>query len=146
MSGSPEFRPGKVLTDKQNEKVSSLASAIRCLFSPHTHRFFLSPISRLLLPALPHPPSSISPPSCLIPHLAIIYLRLQMPSLSSPIILHLPNFSPVLPLCSIFDIYFPPFIASPLLEHHLYPFLPFFNHTFGPFHLTLIPNRMCVRD
>lgn len=58
VSGSPEFRPGKVLTDKQNEKVSSLSSAIPSLFSPHTS--LLSPISSsVCFPPLPPPtPSS----------------------------------------------------------------------------------------
>lgn len=70
MSGSPEFRPGKVLTDKQNEKVSSLASAIQSLLTPHPSFPFLQ--SRLQSASAPPPTkSSISPPACLIPHLAI---------------------------------------------------------------------------
>lgn len=90
MPGSPEFSLGKVLTDKQNEKVSSLAKAIRPRFS-HPFFFSLSPISSSSIAALP--------PLCLVPSLLLnsslcyLYLCLQMPCLSSPIILHLPTFS-----------------------------------------------------
>lgn len=105
MSGSPEFRPGKVLTDKQNEKVSSLASAIRSLFAP-TPIFSLSPILPSVCPPLPAhatPHSILHLPSSLLnTSPCYLYLCLQMPSLSSSIILHFPNCSLVLLLCSIF--------------------------------------------
>lgn len=104
MSGSPEFRPGKVLTDKQNEKVSSLASAIQSLLTPHPSFPFLQ--SRLQSASAPPPTHQILhlPSRLLNTSPCYLYLCLQMPSLSSSIILHLPNFSLVLPLCSIFDI------------------------------------------
>lgn len=60
-----------------------------------------------------------------------LYLRLQMPPLPSTIILHLPNFSLVLLLCSIFDIYFHLFRAS----HLRASLIPFFT-TFGSLHPT----------
>lgn len=133
VSGSREFRPGKVLTDKQNEKVSSLASAIPCLFSP-LNRLLLSPI--LSSVCFCSPPSSIFPPLHLLnTSPCYLYLRLQMPSLSSSIILHLFNFSLVLLLCSVFDIYFHPVLASHLLEPHLSSYFPFlsFHSTFASF-------------
>lgn len=91
VSGSQEFRPGKVLTDKQNEKVSSLASAIPSLFPLLSH---------LLTPAILSSVFSCSPPilhffqvqNLLNTYPSYLYLRLQMASLSSTIILHLLNF------------------------------------------------------
>lgn len=74
--------------------------------SPNTHLFpFSNLASSLLLPL--HPPTHqiLHLPSRLLnTSPCYLYLCLQMPSLSSAIILHLPNFSLVLPLCSIFDI------------------------------------------
>lgn len=120
VSGSQEFRPGKVLTDKQNEKVSSLASAIPSLFPLLSH---------LLTPAILSSVFSCSPPSsifsrcktCLIPTRAIYTFVCKWhvfhpPSFSTYLI-----FSLVLLLCSIFDIYFHP--ALPPVSHLSEPYL-----------------------
>lgn len=143
VSRSLEFRPGKVLTDKQNEKVSSLASAIPSLFSPLT-RLLLSPIS----PSVCSPPSSLFPPLRLLnTSPCYLYLRLQMPSLSSSIILHLLNFSLVLLLCCVFDISFrsalhPGWHVQEPQYSHCFFFLPFFFfHTFGSLHSTFASVR-----
>lgn len=125
VSRSLEFRPGKVPADKQNEKVSSLAGAIPYLFS-HP-----SPVSSSssLQSRLQSASSILLLFTCFNTSPCYLYLRLQMPSLSSSIILHLLNFPLVLLFHSVFDMYChltlhyyrftPPLFSSPSFTSHL---------------------------
>lgn len=74
VSGSQEFRPGKVLSDKQNDKVSGLAGALPSLFHPTNVCSSLQ--SRFLSAS---PPSSIFLPlHYLIPHPAIYICKCHL--------------------------------------------------------------------
>lgn len=116
MSRSLEFRPGKVLTDKQNEKVSSLASAIQLLFLPPTHLFHFS---NLIFCSFP---SSIFP----LPHAE--YCTLRFIPVSANVISFIPyyspftQFSPMFLLCLVSDIYIHIIFTSPLLQPYSPPF------------------------
>lgn len=138
ISGSPEFRPGKDLTDKKNEKVSSLATAIQLLFLPPTHLFHFSNLIFCFFP------SSIFPP----PHAE--YLTLLFIPVSAnviPFILHYSPFTQFLrmfPLYLVFDIYIYIFSTSPLLEPHLRPFIPYVNYPFDTLNPHLMLDMICM--
>lgn len=121
MSGSLEFRPGRVLTDKQNEKVSSLATTIQTLFSPHPTippppSFYFS---NLIFSSLPSSLSFLPPAGCL----TLLFIPVSVNAIS--FIFHYSPFTQFLLmflLYLVFDIYVHLFFASPQLELHLFPF------------------------